>query len=154
MGPGPKWDLALGPNGPWAQTGRGPKQAPGPNGPWGPNRPLAEMGRWSKWALGLNGPGPKWARDKMALDANLRGESHGENLSGGENRHGHMTISSVYHGFPEHVQGTISLTVTRNIAHFLRVPAGRCRCKRRGGIGSSLSLRWVLAQALVGFVAW
>ena len=44
---GPK--QALGPTGPWAQTGPGLKWALGPNGRW------AQMGPGPKWALGQMG---------------------------------------------------------------------------------------------------
>ena len=54
IGSGSKWALpkrALGPNGPWTQTGPGPKRALGLNGTW------AQTGPGPKWA-GPNGPGP------------------------------------------------------------------------------------------------
>ena len=87
------WPWALGsiawpgPNGPWAQTGPGPKQAQGPirpgskwaqgpNGPWaqmgpGPKCYLGPNGLWAQMGFGPNGPwaqmgpGPKCALGPM-----------------------------------------------------------------------------------------
>ncbi len=51
MGPGPNE------RGPW-----GVKWALGPSGPW------AQVGAGPKWALGTSGSGPKWVRAQVSLD--------------------------------------------------------------------------------------